>query len=112
MAIKFDSLERFKALHDACVATLNSALVYKDSCNAAIIQCQQLHDEVAIKSEKQSLMIRAHKEQIAILSRSNTFLQEQIKKQRKKANRQKLFAVGGGVAGGFLIGALTILLVR
>ena len=112
VAAKFDSLERVKALQDACEITLNSALVYKDSCNSAIIQCQKMHDAIALKSENQSLIIKAHEEQIAILSRSNNFLNEQIKKQQTKAKKQKFFAVGGGVVGGFIIGALTVLLTR
>lgn len=112
VAEKMDSLERMKALHDACYTTLNSALIYKDSCNNAIIQCQELHDEIALKSENQSLMIKAQKEQIAILSRSNEFLNNQIKAQRRKGNKQKFFAVGGGVVGGFIVGAITVLLVK
>ena len=112
VAERFDSLERVKALQGACEITLNYALSFKDSCNSAILQCEALHDQLAMKSEKQSLIIKANKEQLAILSRSNDFLSTQIKRQRRKNNKQKFFAVGGGVVGGFIIGALTVLLAR
>lgn len=57
-------------------------------------------------------MLKTKDEQIAILSRSNEFLNGQIKKQRRKGNRRQIYAACGGVAGGFIIGALTVLLTR
>jgi len=112
IAEKFDSLKSVKLLQGACETALNSALTFKDSCNLAIFKCEGLHDQLAKKSEKQSLIIEKQQEQILILKRSNDFINSQIKKQRRKSNKQKFFAVGGGVAGGFIIGALTVLLTR
>lgn len=112
VAMQRDSLKEYKVLYsaskealDGCTHTLSSASDLIDQYIKKINQHRENERDYKSIIESKDL-------QIETLIESRNFLQESMIKQGKRAKRNRFWAVGGGVAGGLVVGILSALLIR
>lgn len=112
VAMQSDSLREYKKIYGASKEALDGCTQTLSSASDLIDQYIEKLNQHRNNERDYKTIIESKDLQIETLIESRNFLQESMINQAKRAKRKRFWAVGGGVAGGLVVGILSSLLIR